>query len=112
MAAHNGRPVVPPVPADAQQPGWDTAISTTVNGLLAGLKANAVTTVTLAANMTSTVLTDDRIGYYSHLGFEPTTSSAMTARASLWWTATDGSVTINHASNAAADQTFSVIICG
>lgn len=112
MSAHTDRPTISPVPDDSSQKGWDTAISRAVNGLINGLKTNAVTNVTLTPNVTATVLVDDRIGYFSHVSFEPTTASAMTARASLWWEATTGSVTIHHASNAAADQTFSTLIVG
>jgi hypothetical protein len=105
------RPVVPPVPSDSGQPGWDIAVAQAVNGLLRG-KGNTVTLVTLTANDVTTMLVDDRIGLFSHLSLEPTTASAMTARAGLWYETGAGLATLHHASNAAPNQTFSVNITG
>lgn len=76
------------------------------------MNVSDVTTVTLRANQTTTTLVDSRIGYFSHISLEPVTASAATARAGLWWEATSGSATLNHASDAAVDQTFSYAVVG
>jgi len=106
------RPQIPPVPGQ-NGPGWDVAVSDRVNRILNGkMNVSDVLTVTLRPNEVTTVLYDSRIGYFSHISLEPITANAAAARASLWWTATSGSATLTHASNAAADQTFSVAVFG
>lgn len=77
-------------------------------------KFNCTVSVTLAVSpATTTTLTDERIGYGSYIDFMPTTASAATAKASIYVTnRIKGSLTINHAANAAIDQTFTVVILG
>lgn len=117
MAAHNARPAIPPVPAELpeqQFKQWLIWIARAVNLLLRG-KMNAVTTVTLTPSVTSTTLTDDRIGQYSVVILEAATASAATARLTapgIYVVPAAGSAVINHPSNAAVDQLFTVLILG
>lgn len=88
---------------------WDL-----LNQILRG-KINVVmnATLTLRASQTTTTLTDERIGPKSILSFMALTASAATAAQSLYVTGQlKGSCTINHASNAATDQNFTVAIFG
>ena len=76
-------------------------------------KINCTSTVTLTASSTTTSLIDDRIGAYSYVDFMPTTANAATAKAAIYISNRNkGSLTINHASNAAVDQTFTIVILG
>lgn len=77
-------------------------------------KFNCTISVTLAVSpATTTTLTDERIGYTSYVDFMPTTASAATAKQSIYVTnLIKGSLTINHAANAATDQTFVAVILG
>src|SRR5579884_9331 len=92
---------------------WHTMTARAVNGLLRG-KMNATATLTLTPNATSTVLTDARIGKYSHVTLEPSSASAAAAVASgqLYPVPGSGKATVFHPSSGAGDQTFSVLIVG
>jgi ketopantoate hydroxymethyltransferase len=76
--------------------------------LLNGSKG--VTTVTLTAGATSTVLTDARIGVLSFIGLMPTTANAAGALATTYVAVTNGSATITHANTPTVDRTFTVLI--
>lgn len=111
-------PVIPPVAqtiSDLPQTGlgsWLVSMAHALNLVLGG-KVNATATVTLTASATSTILTDSRIGVYSYVGLQPTTASAAAAvSGGLYIANGQGSATINHPSNAAGDQTFTVLIIG
>ncbi len=83
-----------------------------VNGMLSG-KMNVTGEVTLTASATSTVLKDPRISTQSVLLFMATTANAATAKAGIYITGrTAGQATINHASSANTDQTFSYLVIG
>lgn len=83
-----------------------------INRVMQG-KLNAVTTVTLAANVTTTTLTDSRIGANSYLGFSPRSANAAVATGNLWVSAkTKGSATLTHANTATTDRTFDVLVIG
>jgi|DEB0MinimDraft_6_1074348.scaffolds.fasta_scaffold02758_2 hypothetical protein len=85
-----------------------TSLNNTING-----KLNSTGTVTLTASNTTTTLTDARIGGNSVVLFMPTTANASTASSSLYVSATgNGSATLNHASSANTDQTFSYCVIG
>lgn len=91
-------------------------IAKTVNGLLQG-KMNAVTTLTLAASVASTTLTDARITPQSFIGMMPLTANATAelGNGTLYFpaaTQTTGSVVITHANNAQTDRTFTLLIIG
>ena len=81
--------------------------------LLADGRSNAFGTVTLTVSVTSTTLTDRRIGTDSVITLMPTTANAAGALATTYiGTVTAGSATITHANNAQADRTFSYAITG
>jgi hypothetical protein len=84
-----------------------------VNGARQG-KMNAVTQVTLTPSSTTTTLTDSRIGATTGIFFSPLTLNAVTAQASgLRVTSKkNGQATLTHASAAAVDQTFDVLLIG
>lgn len=83
-----------------------------VNGAIAG-KLNAVTTVTLTANATTTTLIDKRITGDSFIGLFPLTANAAAATTSLYESAQDaGTATLTHNNTAATDRTFRVLIIG
>ncbi|HEX6840807.1 MAG TPA: hypothetical protein VF113_04735 [Stellaceae bacterium] len=112
----NSSPPVPESPPDnpASVRAWRAIVARTVNLLQRG-KINAATTLTLTASVTSTVLTDDRIGPKSAVVLEAQTASAATARLTapgIYVVPTSGSATVHHPSNAAVDQTFAVLIVG
>ena len=100
---------------------WITLAARSINLALRG-KLNAVYRVadadfTLTANAASTVLTDERLSYFSWVGFMPMTANAaaeigagtmFVAAASL----NNGAWTITHANNSQTDRTFRVVILG
>lgn len=84
------------------------AINETRRGAL-----NVTGQITLRANQTTTTLVDSRIGAYSFIEFMAETATAAAAKVSIWVnTRKKGEATINHASNAATDQTFTYAIVG
>jgi hypothetical protein len=88
-------------------------ISEVVNNLVEG-KSNNTGTVTLAvASATTTTLYDERIGYDSVIVFMPTTANAASAMTNLYVSAkTQGSATLTHSANTAADKTYGYIVVG
>jgi hypothetical protein len=88
-------------------------ISEVVNNLVNG-KSNNTGTVTLAvASATTTTLYDERIGYDSVIVFMPTTANAASAMTNLYVSAkTQGSATLTHSANTAADKTYGYIVVG
>lgn len=95
-------------------------IARRVNSLTQG-KFNATASVTLAANASSTTLSDTRIGAFSWIGLMPLTAHAAAELASgnLYFSGLmsgagggSGSVTINHTNNAQTDRTFLALIIG
>ena len=113
------RPSIPPVggpPTNDIPPAlaaWLTAAADRIDRLLNGkMNISAATTITLRAGQTTTTLVDNRIGYFSHIGFTPMTANAATAAAGLWYETADGSATLHHASDAAVDQIFSYAVLG
>lgn len=90
---------------------WFARLVTAVNALVA--KANCAADLTLTASATDTDMIDNRLSAFSVLTFMPTTASAATAKPSIYVTdQRQGFATINHASDAATDQTFRVAIHG
>lgn len=87
-------------------------IARLANNLLQG-KTNNVIQVTLAANATTTTVTDKRIGGYTGLFFSPLTANAAGALAGLYVSAQqNGTATLTHANTAAIDRTFNVLLVG
>jgi hypothetical protein len=107
------KPGIPVPPLDmADEKAHRRQIAAGVANALGG-KLNATASVTLTASATATTLTDARIGPTTHLAFSPLTASAATAAAGLYVSAQrKGVATLTHASNAAADQTFRVLMIG
>jgi hypothetical protein len=102
----------------ANDPEHVRRIAQAINNILQG-KMNSVTTVTLAANVATTTLTDARISSKSFIGFQPTTANAAAALGTLYTSSqmggtgtVTGSVVLNHANNAQTDRTFNVLIIG
>jgi hypothetical protein len=82
------------------------------NNLLQG-KTNNVIQVTLAANVTTTTITDKRIGAYTGLFFSPLTADAAAALSGLYVSSqANGSATLTHANTATTDRTFNVLLVG
>lgn len=103
---------VPETSPDAN--GHRRLLARSINSVLRG-KLNAVTTVTLTANTTTTTLTDERINPQSFIGLMPQTANAASALATTYFLAANilnGSVVITHANNAQVDKTFVVLIIG
>lgn len=74
---------------------------------------NVTVDLTLRTSQTTTTLTDNRIGPNSFLGWMPQTAHAATAAPNLWISnRVKGSCTVNHASSANSDQTFTFVILG
>ncbi len=97
---------LPPQGADPR------TVATIVNNILQG-KLNAVITVVLTANATTTTLTDTRITRASFIGLCPLTSNAAAALATTYVSArADQSATFTHANNAQTDRNFVVLVIG
>jgi hypothetical protein len=106
-------PPIPTLPTSTTNPlAWIVRAATAINGLLRG-KANTSFTVTLAPSAVSTTIYDSRIGLTSFIGLQPQTAHAQTALlAGIYVVPGAAQATINHASNAASDQTFAGCILG
>lgn len=88
------------------------SVARVVNDILQG-KLNAVMTVTLTQNATSTTLTDPRITASSFVGLMPMTANASGALATTYVSArASGSATFTHANNAQTDRNFVVLVIG
>lgn len=79
---------------------------------LASGRSNAVGTVTLRANETTTTVNTDNCAAGSAVGLTATTANAAVALGSLYVTAANKSFTITHANNAQTDRTFTYAIQG
>lgn len=115
MTTSTGYRGLDPAPAIAAGvPGlvaWIQKAVKVVNLILLG-KLNACTTVTLTANVATTVLTDPRLSGTSRLFFGPQTANAK-AEGTPWYdTRGEGTVTLHHANNAQVDRTYDVLIIG
>lgn len=89
-------------------------MSDAINQILKG-KLNNTGTVTLTANVASTVISDPRIGTDSFIGFMPTTANASAEiGAGTIYISSRGNqtATITHANNAQTDRTFIYQITG
>ena len=78
-------------------------------------KFNVVGEVTLAANSTTTDVTDDRAGNESFFGFMPKTANAAAEiGAGSMFVSSQGKQTfqISHANNAQIDRTFTFVLLG
>lgn len=76
-------------------------------------KLNCVTTVTLAAGVTTTALTHELIATTSEIVWSPRTAHAAAAMTSLYVSAkVNGSATLTHNNTADVDRTFDIAIIG
>ena len=78
---------------------------------LADGRSNAVGTVTLAASLTNTAVSDPRVGRDSAILLAPMSASATSAPVHLS-AVSDGGFTLAHDANAATDRTFRYAIQG
>lgn len=87
-------------------------IAQTAN-LAIGGKLNATLLVTLAANVATTTVTDERIGATTFFGFQPKTANAAGALSGLYVSSqANGTATLTHSNNAQSDRTFNVLLIG
>lgn len=105
---------VPTVATDFKQ--WLRNAALTINDMAHGHSNNSGT-ITLAASVASTTLTDDRIGFNSAIVLIPTTSNAAAEikNGTMFISETgrvNGSVVITHANNVQTDRTFRFLISG
>ena len=93
--------------------GDEREVATAVNNLLNG-KLNSIGEVTLTDSQTTTTLSDRRLGPDSVVLLVPLTSNAADAAiAGIYVSArTNGSCTLNHASDVDTDQDFAYAILG
>ena len=76
-------------------------------------RTNGAGEITLTASATSTVVSDPRAGTDSVILFMPLTAAAATAQASIYVSSRgDGTFTVTHASDPAADQNFEYALYG
>ena len=75
-------------------------------------KFNVTGTLTLAANQTTTTITDTRVGPNSFIQLMPTTENA--GGEVGWWISSRGKQTfeITHANDSRTDRTFTFVILG
>lgn len=112
-----GYPVVPENSNNSNE--HRRLIARAVNGILKG-KMNVAQSITFNPSATTTVINDARIGAASAVLLTPLTANAATAYVAGWYVTnqlpgvgtTSGSLTLNHASNAAIDQNFTLTILG
>ena len=112
IALRKGYPPVPEFMPDDKE--HRRQIARRINTLAQG-KMNVTNTVTLRASQTTTTLTDARIGQTSAIvpAAALTADGAAAIVAGIWVSnILSGSCTINHASNAAIDQTILFLIIG
>ncbi len=88
----------------------DRFFAEAINNLL-NKRMDAVGEVTLAASVTTTVVTDNRVTKNSVIVLSPTTANAAGALATTWIADYDThEFTVTHANNAQTDRTFRYII--
>ncbi|MBN9497859.1 MAG: hypothetical protein J0H39_13970 [Alphaproteobacteria bacterium] len=93
------------------------AINSAMRGQVNAVHRAADADFTLADNADSTVLVDERLGYYSWVGFMPMTANAAAeiGAGTLYVEASDmkaGQLTVRHANNSQTDRTFRAVIIG
>ena len=115
MSLRTGHTALPDtIPKNATLYDYWRRLSICVNEILHGGQNN-VLDITLAANVTSTTVTDNRIGGSTRPNLQATSASAATEAASgnLWVaTPTQYNVVIHHSNTAATDRTFSLTLGG
>ena len=96
----------PPTGATGTLLAFLVLVQRTVNEILKG-RGNQVSTLTLAANVTTTTVTDNLFAADMVPVLIPTTANAATALATTYITTrTNGSFILTHANTATTDRTF------
>lgn len=81
--------------------------------LLGDGRSNAVGSLTLTASVTTTEITDRRVGIDSKIMLSSTTANAAAALATTYVTEKSaGAFTLTHANNAQTDRTFDYTVTG
>lgn len=102
----------PPVTFGPATNSWLYTVKVIVNNILRG-QTNNTGTVTLTPSVTTTTITDNRIGGSSGIYLQPTTANAAAALATTYLsTPGAGTVVINHANSAQVDRVFNYAILG
>lgn len=110
----NPRPTFDGAPFKPDETVHRRLIADAITGIMRG-KTNCVLDVTLAANVTATTITDDRLGYFTGIYLDPLTANAAGAMATTYCLQANrlkGSFTLTHANAATTDRTFRVAIFG
>lgn len=84
-------------------------IAQAVNQLIEG-KTNAAGAFTLTANVTSTIVTNERVSESSHVSITATSANAAAALSGLYITSGSGQFTVTHASTATTDRTYTYLV--
>jgi hypothetical protein len=100
-------------------PEWDqvesehrSKLARAINRINGG-KFNATGSITLQPSQTTTTLTDSRVSATSFIDFMPKSAHAAAAKPSIFVTnLINGAATVNHASSANTDQTFTYLVIG
>lgn len=88
----------------------DTVVA--INQLMRG-RSNAVSQVTLAAGVTTTIVTGDNFNADAEVFLFPRTANAAAALATTYGSVTvAGTVTITHANAGTTDRTFALLVIG
>lgn len=94
------------------QGSWGDAVYEHLRQAFAG-KLDITTTVTLAANVTTTTFNDARLGPSSVILFMPTTANAAGAMTNLYVSSRGKqTATLTHSNTATTDRVFGVVILG
>jgi hypothetical protein len=105
-------PAIPSVPADVTNARTTTVRhASAINAILRG-GISATIGVTLAANATTSVVQDSRIGPYTFVGLMPASAHAVNALPSIWIETTKGAATIHHGLSPNLDQTYVALLIG
>lgn len=108
----------PPTDCGSDEPSAIRRLARSISDVVGRInqgKFNATGEVTLTASSTTTTLTDPRLTGQSVVVLVPLTANARTIAQSTGYYISgrlNGSCTINHASNAAVDLTYSYLIIG
>ena len=105
-------PVIPLIPADVGNVGASLVrVAGALNKVLRG-SIGATIGVTLAANATTSVVQDSRIGPYTFVGLMPASAHAVDILPTIWIEPTKGSATIHHGLSPAVDMVFVALLIG
>ena len=105
-------PVIPLIPADVGNVGASLVrVAGALNKVLRGA-IGATIGVTLAANATTSVVQDSRIGPYTFVGLMPSSAHAVDILPTIWIEPSKGSAIIHHANSTYTDLTYVALLIG